>query len=47
MLSLTNAKILTPYETVFPGTVRVAEGCLAEVFEGVDSNDSSSLNTRK
>jgi len=37
MLSLTNAKILTPYETVFPGTVRVAEGCLAEVFEGVDS----------
>ncbi len=37
MLSLTNAKILTPYETVFPGTVRVVEGCLAEVFEGVDS----------
>lgn len=36
MLSLTNAKILTPYETVFPGTVRVAEGRVAEVFDGID-----------
>lgn len=34
---LTNAHLITPFDTLFPGTVVCREGVIVEVYEGLDS----------